>query len=241
MPPSIANGNGCRRMLTLQVRREPSENELTVHYQPIYELGSGALHAVEALVHDRDAEERRIGAQMVEIAARQARAWADHGVRPLIAVVATPADLRDGGYATRIAAALATNGLSPRRLMLEVTEAAMHDERTRRPLERLRRIGVQLAIDDFGGGEISLPRLRALPVDMLKVDRSLLAAGPVDPDAAGTVHVIATLGRGLGMGVIANGIETLPQRALAQRSGCRFGQGGHLLPPLPAAELADAC
>jgi EAL domain-containing protein (putative c-di-GMP-specific phosphodiesterase class I) len=228
-------------MLTLQVRREPSEDELTVHYQPIYELSSGALHAVEALVRDRHAAAQCLGAEVVETAARQARAWADDGVRPLSAVDATLRDLREHGYATRVAGALATYELSPRQLMLEVAEDAMHDERAWPALDRLRRMGVLLALDDFGCGEISLARLRALPVDMLKLDPSLLAAGPGDADAAGAERAIATLGRGLGIGVIANGIETLPQRALAQRAGCRFGQGSHLLRPMPAAALADAC
>jgi EAL domain-containing protein (putative c-di-GMP-specific phosphodiesterase class I) len=236
-----ANGNGCRRMLTLQLRREPSDDELTVHYQPIYELGSGAIHAVEVLVPGRHADERPMGARMVESAARQARVWAHDGVRPLISVDATPFDLRERGYATRVAAALGTYELSPRQLMIEVDEAVLHDERARPALQHLRRIGVLLAIDDFGSGDISLAGLRALPVDMLKLDPMLLAAGPIDPQAAGAVHVIATLGRGLGMSVIANGIDTLPQRALAERAGCRFGQGIHLLAPVPAAALADAC
>jgi EAL domain-containing protein (putative c-di-GMP-specific phosphodiesterase class I) len=228
-------------MLTLQLRREPSDDELVVHYQPIYELGSGALHAVEAVVRDEHSGQRRSGVQVIEMAARQARLWADDGVRPLISVDATLRDLRERGYATRLAAALSTYELSPRQLMLEVAEAALHDARTRAALERVRRMGVLLAIDDFDSASISLARLRALPVDMLKLDRTLLATGPVDPDAAGTVHVVATLARGLGLGVIANGIETLPQRALAERAGCRFGQGSHLLPPLPAEVLAHAC
>ena len=96
---------------------------------------------------------------------------------------------------------------------------------------------MQLAIDDFGTEHSSLSRLRALPVQVLKVDRSFLRDLPEDGPSGAIVRAIATLGAGLGMDVVAEGIETAEQLAFLAAAGCGFGQGYHFARPLPAAEI----
>jgi len=116
----------------------------------------------------------------------------------------------------------------------------MHEAgRTRDVIERLHRLGVKLALDDFGTEHSSMSRLRELPVQVLKVDRSFLRDIPGDAASAGIVRAIATLGAGLGMDVVAEGIETPAQLAFAAEAGCGFGQGYHFARPLPAAQLTE--
>ena len=123
--------------------------------------------------------------------------------------------------------------------MIEVTESAMSSssERVLKVLGDLHELGVLLAIDDFGTDHSSLSRLRELPVDVLKVDRSFLRGVPGDPQAAAIVQAIATLGGGLDMHVVAEGSETAAQQAFAAQAGCQYGQGFHLARPMPAGEV----
>ena len=102
-------------------------------------------------------------------------------------------------------------------------------------IDRLHRLGVKLALDDFGTEHSSLSRLRALPVQVLKVDRSFLRDLPGDAPSAAIVRAIAMLGAGLGMDVVAEGIETAEQLAFIAEAGCGFGQGYHFARPLTAA------
>ena len=104
-------------------------------------------------------------------------------------------------------------------------------------IERLNDLGVRLALDDFGTEHSSLSRLRELPVQVLKVDRSFVRDLGADAPSAVMVRAIATLGAGLGMDVVAEGIETEAQRRLAPEAGCRFGQGYLFSRPIAAAAL----
>ena len=104
-------------------------------------------------------------------------------------------------------------------------------------LHELHDLGVLLALDDFGTEHSSLSRLRELPVHVLKVDRSFLRGVPGDPQGAAIVQAIATLGGGLDMHVVAEGIETAAQQVFAADAGCQYGQGFHLARPMPVAEV----
>jgi EAL domain-containing protein (putative c-di-GMP-specific phosphodiesterase class I) len=155
-----------------------------------------------------------------------------------MAVNASPRELRDEDYVERVSTTLARHSLPPDQLMIEVTESAMHESgRPRAMLDALHRLGVLIAIDDFGTEQSSLSRLRELPVQVLKVDRSFLCDVPADPKAGAIVQAISTLGVGLGMDVVAEGIETAAQQAFAHRAGCRYGQGYYLARPGPADQL----
>jgi diguanylate cyclase (GGDEF)-like protein/PAS domain S-box-containing protein len=250
-------GDSRRKLtLTARLRRALDEDEFRLHYQPVYDLGSGTLCGVEALVRWEDpvaglvppdqfiphAEETglitRIGAWVIEAACRQAAQWGALGLTPRMAFNASPRELRDESYVDLVAGALDRHGLHPSQLLIEVRETPMHaSDRTFEVIERLHRLGVRLALDDFGTEHSSLSRLRELPVQVLKVDRSFLRDVPGDPASEGIVRSIATLGAGLGMDVVAEGIETADQLRFAAQAGCGFGQGYHFSRPLPAADL----
>ena len=251
-------GDSHRRLtLTARLRRALAEDEFRLHYQPVHDLRSGALFGVEALVRWDDPEQglvppdqfiphaeetgliTRIGAWVIEEACRQAAEWAALDLPPRIAVNASPRELRDESYADRVASALERHGLDPGHLLIEVRETPMREsDATHRVIERLHALGVRLALDDFGTEHSSLARLRALPVQVLKVDRSFLRGVPDDAASAGIVRGIGTLADGLGMDVVAEGIETAEQLSFAAAAGYRFGQGYYFSRPLPAAELA---
>ena len=245
-----------RLTLTARLRRALADDELVLHYQPLFDVAAGAVHGVEALVRWQDpatglvqpaafiphAEESRlitdIGAWVVDAVCRQAAAWRAQGLAPRISINAAPRELRDAGYAGRLAAALARHELAPRQFMIEVTESALVAPKGELPtLDALHQLGVALAIDDFGTRYSSLARLRDLPVGVLKIDRAFLLDVPRDPQAAAIVEAIASLGRALDMDVVAEGIETPAQLELAERAGCRYAQGYHLAWPMPAAEM----
>jgi diguanylate cyclase (GGDEF)-like protein/PAS domain S-box-containing protein len=247
-----------RLTLTARLRHALAEDEFVLHYQPVYDLATGGLRGVEALVRWEDpaaglvppdrfiphAEETglitRIGAWVIEAACRQAAAWTELGLTPRIAFNASPRELRDETYVDRVAGALERHGLRPERLLIEVRETPMHgSDRTHEVIERLHRLGVALALDDFGTEHSSLSRLRELPVQVLKVDRSFLRDVPGDAASAAIVRAIATLGAGLGMDVVAEGIETAEQVRFAAEAGCGFGQGYHFARPLTAERATE--
>jgi len=247
--------NRAKLTLTARLRHALAEDEFVLHYQPVFDLGSGHLCGLEALVRWQDpvaglvppdrfishAEETgmitRIGAWVLEAVCRQGAEWTAAGLMPRMTFNASPRELRDESYVRRVAEALARHGLRPEQLLIEVRESAMHEsDRTLEVIQRLHRLGVKLALDDFGTDHSSLSRLRALPVQVLKVDRSFLRDVPGDAASGAIVRAIATLGAGLGMDVVAEGVETLEQLRFAAEAGCGFGQGYHFARPLPAAE-----
>ena len=129
--------------------------------------------------------------------------------------------------------------MDPRKVVVEITEStAMTDpERTQRLLAQLHAGGLRLAIDDFGTGYSSLSRLRHLPVDLLKIDRTFVREVDRDEDAASMVRAMVQLALSLGMTPLAEGIETAGELDFLIQNGCPLGQGFYLGRPVPAAEL----
>ncbi|HYP47998.1 MAG TPA: EAL domain-containing protein, partial [Thermoleophilaceae bacterium] len=152
-------------------------------------------------------------------------------------VNASPRELRRPEYADAVAGALRRHALDPGALIVEVTEsAAIQKTSGPTPLDRLRDLGVGLAIDDVGEGFSSLSRLREMPVELLKIDRVFLRDVPHSAEAAALITAIIQLGAALGRQVVAEGIETEEQRAFLEEHGCPLGQGFHLARPMPAEE-----
>jgi diguanylate cyclase (GGDEF)-like protein/PAS domain S-box-containing protein len=245
-----------RLTLTARLRRALAESEFLLHFQPIYDLSTGALCGAESLVRWQDptvglvppdafiphAEDTglitRIGAWVLEATCRQGAEWNALGLRPRIGLNASPPELRDPDYVDRVADALARYRIDPGQLLIEVRESPIHEaDRTLEVIQRLHALGIRVGLDDFGTEHSSLSRLRQLPVQVLKVDRSFLRDVPHDAASAGIVRAIATLGAGLGMDVVAEGIETEEQLRFAAQAGCGFGQGYYFARPLPAGEL----
>jgi EAL domain-containing protein (putative c-di-GMP-specific phosphodiesterase class I) len=155
-----------------------------------------------------------------------------------VAVNVSPRQLLDPHFADTVAEALAVTGLDPGRLVLEITESTAMAPNSFEQLLALRAAGVRLAIDDFGTGHSSLSRLAVLPVDTLKVDRSFVRDIPVEGDAP-LVRAMVAMAHSLGLGVVAEGIETERQRDYLTDLGCEHGQGYLFSRPVPAADLAS--
>lgn len=134
---------------------------------------------------------------------------------------------------------LKSGGVDPHTIMVEITEStAMADpDRTQRILTEMHAWGLSLALDDLGTGYSSLSRLKHLPVDILKIDRSFVSRVDTDPDNANMVRAMIDLAHNLGMTALAEGIETQAELAFLLEHGCPLGQGFYLGRPLPASEV----
>ncbi|QWZ08359.1 EAL domain-containing protein [Nocardioides panacis] len=224
---------------------------LTIDYQPIVDLATGEVVAMEALARwTNEAGERvppdvfipvaeetgligELGAAVLRAAAEQAVAWQQHrevGVR----VNSSPHELRSSTFYDEVMTTLEQTGLPARLLGLEITESIFVDDDkvTQDTLTRLRDAGVSLLIDDFGTGYSSLSYLQRFPVvDVLKIDRSFLGEGT---RGEAVVQAVVGLGRAFGLQVCAEGVETPEQHARVIELGCDFAQGYLLSRPVPA-------
>jgi diguanylate cyclase (GGDEF)-like protein/PAS domain S-box-containing protein len=241
-----------------KLRKAVELQEWELHYQPIVELATGAAVGVEALVRWRTpegemvppnefiplAEElgliEAIGDWVVEELVRQDEAWRAEGLALEMGFNLSPRQFWQPDLAERILTRLALRSVDPTTVTVEVTESsAMRDpERASAVLWDLHARGLRVAIDDFGTGYSSLSRLRNLPIDVLKIDRTFVSEVDRDPQAASIVAAFIQLGQGLGMTTLAEGIETEAEwRFLAER-GCELGQGFFFSRPVPADEIA---
>lgn len=227
--------------LRLAVERQ----ELRLHYQPQFDVLTGDLRGVEALLRWQHperglvlpdvfigvAEESdlivSIGDWALREACRQARQWQDAGLALRIAVNVSPVQLRQRSIIEKVVAALHDHGLDGRSLELELTERALihNADSVGALLADFRNEGIRLALDDFGTGYSSLSYLHRFPVDKLKIDRSFVAASPGDASAAAIVRAVINLAQSMGLDIVAEGVETLDQLAFLQASGCVGFQG----------------
>jgi len=251
--------------LEVELHHALLHGEFVPHYQPIFRLDNGAVVGHEALLrwnHPRRGlllpddfvrvaqdcgQLEAIDWQLYEqICARMARPDAGAG---FVTINVSPQHLRHAHFDRRLLQLLERSGLPPERLLIELTEGALLDdpELVRTILERLRAAGVLTALDDFGTGYSSLSYLHSLPLGKLKIDRMFVreldAVGGAGTDSV--VAAILALARTLGIGVIAEGVETARQRMSLLAMGCEFGQGFMLgrpepSPCLPAAAMGAA-
>ncbi|MEY8879671.1 MAG: EAL domain-containing protein [Leptothrix sp. (in: b-proteobacteria)] len=245
-----------RMRLESELRLALARNELTLNYQPVHELASGRLAGAEALLRWRHpqlgavspaqfvpvAEDSGlivpIGAWVLEQACAQARRWLDEGLDPgVMAVNLSGMQIRRDDLVATVTAALRRTGLPPQRLELEISESYImrHGERDLRQLRQLRELGIALAIDDFGTGQTALSHLHRLPISKLKIDRAFMA--DIDRGTAGSTvaRAIIGLGHGLGLTVVAEGVETAEQEAFLVGQGCDLVQGFRYARPLESA------
>jgi diguanylate cyclase (GGDEF)-like protein/PAS domain S-box-containing protein len=234
-----------RLSLSSRLRRAIAGNELELHFQPIVWTGSGRLHSMEALLRWQDpergllhpdafipaAEEMGlldpIGAWVIEALAAQITAWREEGLEPRVSFNVSPRELHRPDFATELGERLRAAGVDPSSLTMELTESATlrEPERIGPLLRDLRALGLQLAIDDFGAGWSSLARLRLLPVQILKIDRSFLREIPDVPEAGAIVRAVITLSDALGMTTVAEGVEQPVQQHFLAAQGCPLSQG----------------
>jgi len=247
-----------RKAIEARLRIALENRALQLAYQPQYALRTGRLVGVEALVRWRDPELGQVPpdrfipvaedtSQILELgefvlheACAQASRWRAAGL-PLgrIAVNLSPAQFAYQDLVETVSRALRTTGLPPEALELEITEGTLMRDRQGAvaTLEALHALGVTMALDDFGTGYSSLAYLKRFPLDKIKIDRSFVTDLPDDPDDAAIARTIISLGKTLGLKVLAEGVETPAQRDFLLREGCDEAQGYFFAKPLTAEQL----
>lgn len=243
-----------RTRLEGALRHAESNGELDVHFQPKVSLTDGNLQGAEALLRWQHpvlgnvppdkfigiAEETGLivsmGAWILTKACLAIKTWNQHRDNPLkMAVNLSPRQFRDDDLVATVRNTLAATGCRPQWLELEITESLLldNDERVRSALDTFRGMGISIAIDDFGTGYSALGYLKRFPIDVLKIDRSFVQDVMRDHGSTELVKAIIMMARGLGLEIVAEGIETNEQESFLQAHGCHLGQGYLYSKPVP--------
>ena len=243
-----------RRRLEMDLRKAMLAGALEVHYQPLVQLESGKVSALEALLRwphpERGfvppsefipiAEETglivSLGAHVLTQACSDACKWPEN---VKVAVNLSPVQFRTGNLFVAVKQALEQTGLSPKRLELEITETLLLEKAdyVLATLHALRALGVGISMDDFGTGYSSLSYLRSFPFDKIKIDRSFVHDLGSNAEGQAIVGAILSLGSNLGITITAEGVETDAELACLQAAGCHEGQGYLFSKAQPQAEI----
>jgi diguanylate cyclase (GGDEF)-like protein len=240
------------------IARALDEESFSLAYQPVVDATSGVVTGVEALMRwthptrgtvspaefipmaEASGQIVDMGLWALRTACRQQRRWRRHNELDLVMSVNLSArQISDPNVIDRIAAVITRETVDPRAVKLEITESLIVEDNTAAMdvLHRLRSLGVRLSIDDFGTGYASLSRLSKLPIDELKIDRYFIdgigAEGPRETILAASIG----MAHGLGLPVVAEGVETPEQLSYLQEHGCEFIQGFLFSPPVPADDI----
>jgi EAL domain-containing protein (putative c-di-GMP-specific phosphodiesterase class I) len=249
-----------RQAIEADLHRAVRKQEFLLHYQPRVNLRTGAICGTEALVRwqhpDRGltepagfiavAEEcgliSSIDRWVVHEACRQARTWQAAGLPHLpVSVNVSAVELLDRDFVGSLRDILASTGLDPRYLEIELAESSLmaHGTATSATLSRLKMLGVRLAIDDFGTGFSNLSYLTQFPIDALKIDKSFVHQIAPGRNGAPIVSAVINMAKSLNHRVIAEGVETATQFDFLLAEDCGEGQGYYFSPPVVAEQLAD--
>jgi diguanylate cyclase (GGDEF)-like protein/PAS domain S-box-containing protein len=243
--------------LSTRLRKAVENRSWMLHYQPVVTLRDARMVGVEALIRWQEpngglvppgdfiplAEEmgliEAIGDWVVEEIAGQDARWREEGLTTEISFNLSPRQLWQPDLVAKIVSRLTAAGMDPSRVIVEITEStAMTDpDRTQQVLLDLHARGLRLAIDDFGTGYSSLARLKHLPVQVLKIDRSFIRDVEGDRDTQSMVSAMIALASNMGMTSLAEGIETETQWSFLADRGCELGQGYLFSRPVPAEEI----
>ena len=243
-----------RVALETGLRKAIEGNQLLLHYQPQV-VDAGRVTGAEALVRWQHPERGTVspaefillaeetglilplGQWVLESACGQLALWAIHPdmAHLTVAVNVSAQEFRDPDFVLKVVAILNQTGANPNRLKLELTESLLVDnvEDVIDKMSALKARGVGFSLDDFGTGYSSLSYLKRLPLDQLKIDQSFVRDILIDPNDAAIARTIVALAQSLGLDVIAEGVETEPQRAFLASSGCHAYQGYFFSRPLP--------
>jgi diguanylate cyclase (GGDEF)-like protein len=251
--------NDRRLTLEAELRRAIPAGELEPWFQPVVDSGDGRTVGVEVLVrwrHPRQgllspaafipvAEELgligRIDEAVFAAACARAAPWVAQGLISSVSCNVSPRDLMDPGFSRRLIRRLDETELPPTALTVEITETfLLHDMAlARRHIERLAAKGVCIALDDFGTGYSNLRALMNLPIQAVKLDRSLIADVAANPRVSRLVASMLQAARALGVHVVAEGVEEEAQAIILRAAGCDRMQGYWFARPMPAAELEE--
>ena len=250
----------ARLALESELREALESGGLALHYQPQLRAVSHSPAGVEALVRWEHPERGRIGPDrfipiaeesgligplgewVLDESCRQWSRWREAGIAPeRIAVNVSQRQFALGDIAASVASALARHAMPASALEIEITESCVMEgaEDVVRTLERIRETGVHVAMDDFGTGHSSLGALATLPIDTLKIDRCFVTGVVADSASERIVRAILELGTGLGLAVVAEGVENAEELAYLEAHGCDVLQGYHLSRPLCAADATS--
>ncbi|MCG5048222.1 EAL domain-containing protein [Pectobacterium brasiliense] len=250
----------AKHAFQLEFVRAYEQHEFEMFYQPQVKLATNEIVGAEALLRWRHPERgllspaafltalengpwaERVGDWIVETACRQAAEWSQASDRYFrISINLFSAQFRTGMLAQKIMDILARTGLQPSSLELEITENIIlrYDESMLQPLNTLREAGIGIAFDDYGTGYASLSMLKNYPVTRLKIDQTFVRTMCESPPDAAIVRAILYLGKSFGLGVIAEGVETLEQSERLRGKGCEEAQGYLFGHPMPAEEFTQ--
>ena len=244
----------ARRLLELDLRKALTAGEFELFYQPLVDLRSNAISGFEALMrwHHPDrgmvspaefiplAEEIGLivplGEWLLRQACCEAATWPEHLT---IAVNLSPVQFKSRNLVSAVVSALASSGLEPSRLELEITESVLlqDSDANLATLHQFRNLGVRIAMDDFGTGYSSLGYLQKFPFDKIKIDQSFIREIEERPQSRAIVRAVAGLGASLGISTTAEGVETVDQLECLRGEGCTEVQGYLFSRPVPASEL----
>ena len=249
-----------RLTLETSLRRALEREEFSLHYQPKVDLASGQITGLEALLRWTHpelgllspvqfiplAEETGlivpIGRWVLKQACAQNMAWLRKGLQPVsMAVNLSPRQFADDGLLHHIDEALNSCGMSPTLLQLEVTESMVMQNvpRAVRVLDAIRSRGIRLAIDDFGTGYSSMSLMKQFPIDTIKIDRSFVSNLAEDGEDQAIAQAIISMGKALGLTIVAEGVETTEQESFLRDHACDETQGFLFSRPLPPEDVPD--
>ena len=258
---ALVNAKALQRIaLEHGLRKALQNEEFAVHYQPIFDLRSGRITGMEALLRwihphmgmippatfiplaEATGVMVPIGMWALREACRQAKEWHAAGLRSLsLAVNLSVTQLQQPDLVPRVKEILDETGLAPRLLELEITEssAMQSPESSVKTLYDLKKLGIRISLDDFGTGHSSLSYLKRFPIDTLKIDQSFVHDITSDPDTAAIVTAIIAMAHSLRLKVIAEGVEYTEQANFLRRHGCDQMQGYLIKPPVGAVEFLE--
>ena len=246
------------RRLRRDLTTATSQDGFMLHYQPRVELDTGAITGAEALIRwphrkrglmpagafipvaEQSGLITDIGGWVLRTACTTAAGWATSGAsQARVAVNVSAHQLNEQELLRQIGEALECSGLDPELLEIELSESILMDNDldSLLALSAVRDLGVGITLDDFGVGYASLSMLKRLPLERLKIDRSLIRSLPDDGEDAAIVHAIIDTAHALGLGVVAEGVETEAQRALLTALGCDEAQGYLFSQPVSAEHI----
>lgn len=257
--PAMREAMHARVSICAEIIEAVAQGRIQPFYQPQIDLGSGAVDGFEVLARWHHPERgilpagafllalqdpetaRQIGEAVLSQVLADSCRWRAEGLKvPRLWLNLAPGVFRDPLFAEGLLERLRSAGLSASQFGVEVTENVLltrQGDQAGPALHRLRGAGISVALDDFGTGYASLTHLRRFPVDVVKIDRSFVARIGEQGEDAAIVRAVVALTTELGLDVVAEGIETLPQQEFLRSHGCRFGQGYLYAPAVAAREM----
>jgi diguanylate cyclase (GGDEF)-like protein len=239
--PELENEVADRHFLRRELKRAITDATLRLHYQPIVRAAGSRLVGVEALlrwnhpirgdippavfipVAEASGMMDELGAFVLRQALTDARRWPEL----FVAINLSPIQVRDRALVHQVTSLLTKSGVDPSRIVLEITEGVLIEspEDARARLQKLRALGLRIALDDFGSGYSSLSYLQRFPIDKLKIDKGFVEPLGRTANGGAIIQAIVALGRALGLSVLVEGVETEEQRVLLRLAGCDEMQG----------------